>query len=189
MNQLRASAGAKLMVDPELEMLQQVYLQHKSELCAYLVKKLDLSKSESEDVVHGAFEKAMQMAPEQLQAIRNMRAFFYKAAYNAGVDYQRHSSVGKRYTDSLKVDAQLNRDEIDPYRKMAAAQEVKVLAKALQRMPEKRRRLIVMNRFDGLSYAEIARRVNLSETVVRKHVARALAECMQAVRLSNGEVS
>jgi len=36
-----------------------------------------------------------------------------------------------------------------------------------------------MNRFDGLSYAEIARRVDLSETVVRKHVTKALIDCQK----------
>lgn len=189
MNQFGIDADALPRVCPNLEMLRQVYLQHRAELCAYLVKKLGLNKGEAEDAVHGAFEKAMHMRPEEFALLRNARAFFYKTAYHAAVDYQRHQSVSERHADGLKVDWQSIADELDPYRRLVANQELNVLASALKKMPEKRRSLIVMSRFDGLSYAEIARRVNLSETVVRKHVARALNECIRAVKTSNGEVS
>ena len=40
----------------------------------------------------------------------------------------------------------------------------------------------MMNRFDGMSYAQIARTVGLSETVVRKHVAKALVDCQKALQ-------
>lgn len=46
-----------------------------------------------------------------------------------------------------------------------------------------------MNRFDGLSYAEIARRVDLSETVVRKHVTKALIDCQKALQAQAGKNS
>ena len=63
-----------------------------------------------------------------------------------------------------------------------------LISSALWSMPHKRRRLLLMNRVDGLSYAEIARREGLSATVVKKHVAKALAGCQQALREHDGEM-
>ena len=184
----QANAGTTVQIPEDRASLHEVYLQHRPELCAYLVKKLGFIPSEAEDVVQTVFEKAMQMKPEQFDNIRNYRAFLYKATHNAGVDYQRHQAVGKRYVDETNPDAHKGSDDIDPYRNLVASQELAMLAQALKKMPERRRKLIIMNRFDGLSYAEIARRVDLSETVVRKHVSRALADCLQALRLNKRDI-
>ena len=47
---------------------------------------------------------------------------------------------------------------------------------ALRTMPEKRRRIFILNRLEGLSYTEIARRTGIGRTAVTKHVARATAD-------------
>jgi RNA polymerase sigma-70 factor (ECF subfamily) len=75
-----------------------------------------------------------------------------------------------------------NVEELSPDRVFEGNRRLGIIAKALWGMPKKRSELLMMNRFDGLSYAEIARRVNLSETVVRKHVSRALADCQKALQ-------
>jgi RNA polymerase sigma-70 factor (ECF subfamily) len=46
-----------------------------------------------------------------------------------------------------------------------------------------------MHRFDGLSYAQISRMVGLSETVVRKHVAKALLDCQKALQVKTEQNS
>ncbi len=45
-----------------------------------------------------------------------------------------------------------------------------------------------MHRFDNLSYAEIARSLDLSESVVRKHISKALADCQKALAGTNQSV-
>ena len=47
----------------------------------------------------------------------------------------------------------------------------------------------MMNRLDGMSYAHIARTVGLSETVVRKHVTKALLDCHKALQAQAGQNS
>ena len=176
-------------VNLELDKLHAVYLQHKPELCAYLVLKIQLSSAEAEDVVQGVFEKIVNMPFAQFQRIKNVRAFLYKSAYNAGIDQVRRVEVGQRFVREQCADQSDQVDRRDPYRRTLGEQELRVLTVALKKMPIKRRQMIIMNRFDGLSCAEIARRLNLSETVVRKHVSRALAECQHALRISSGEIS
>jgi len=178
-----AGIGMPKETNTGLGEIHNIYQLHKAELCAYVVKKFGFNATESEDIVHTSFEKIISMKHERLENVKNIRAFLYKTVHNAGVDYQRRQFVDKQYVDEVGAGNQKLVDRVDPCRSLSASQEIQLLAKALNKMPEKRRTLIIMSRFDGLSYAEIARRVSLSETVVRKHVTRALVDCMQALRI------
>ena len=52
---------------------------------------------------------------------------------------------------------------------------------ALRGMPPIYRQLLILHRFDGLSYTEIASRMCLPEADVRECIAQALAECQRVI--------
>lgn len=72
--------------------------------------------------------------------------------------------------------------ELSPENVLLQAERFRILAQALERMPLKRRRLVLLNRFEGLSYAEIGEQFGMSAENVRKHIERTLAECLRALR-------
>lgn len=47
---------------------------------------------------------------------------------------------------------------------------------AIERMPEPRRRIFMMSRYDEMTYAEIAKNLNLSPRTVQYHIGKALSE-------------
>ena len=57
---------------------------------------------------------------------------------------------------------------------LIAAEESLALAAALEKLPEEQRRVIHLRHFDNLNYAEIAKRLNKSESAVRMLWVRAL---------------
>jgi RNA polymerase sigma-70 factor (ECF subfamily) len=177
----------KQMRHPVVEQLSRAYLELNGEIANYLVRKLNLSPQAAEDSVQSAFESALRMGPDKLSEIKNARAFMYRSAYNAGVDYCRRAQVGQRHVDDASVDTQKYVESVDPFRHVSVKQELDVLVTALKNMPKKRRKLIMMNRVQGLSYAEISRQLSLSETVVRKHVNRALSDLLNVLRVRTGE--
>ncbi len=172
---------------PALDKVEAAYAELNGEIANYLVRKLSLSPQAAEDAVQGAFESALCMSEEKLGEIKNARAFMYRSAYNAGIDYCRRAQVGQRHVEDVCIDSQKHVESIDPYRNVSVKQEVDVLVSALKKMPNKRRKLIMMNRVEGLSYAEISRQLSLSESVVRKHVNRALADLLGVLRVRTGE--
>jgi len=162
------------------ELLAHHYNAYQQELCAYAISKYRLCAAEAEDVVQQTFERFANSS--QANKIRNVRAFLYKTVGNACIDQIRRNQVRENHIRSnLRGDEQ-ELDNLGPERQTLGRQFLDLINTTLFAMPSKRRRLLVLNRVDGLSYAEIARRENLSETVVRKHVAKALAACQQAVR-------
>lgn len=163
--------------------VRDVYLQHREELCRYIVNKFGMKFSEAEDIVHTAFTRFVGM--DSPFSVENPRAFLYTASYNIAVDLKRHSQVQDRYSQSVvNNDAEII-DAVGPEREVDGKQRLGIISKALWNMPKKRRQLLLMSRFDGLSYAEIARQVGLSETVVRKHISNALADCHKALQAQN----
>lgn len=163
--------------------VRDVYLQHREELCRYIVNKFGMKFSEAEDIVHTAFTRFVGM--DSPLTVENPRAFLYTASYNIAIDIKRHSQVKDRYSQSVvDNDAEIV-DAVGPEREIEGKQRLGIISKALWNMPKKRRQLLLMSRFDGLSYAEIARQVGLSETVVRKHISNALADCQKALQAQN----
>ena len=181
---MNASASA-MAVEPRRG-LSHYYREYQQELCRYAVSKFGLTFVEAEDVVQCTFARSAAMLDSA--ELENARAFLYKAVYNASVDVMRRNRVRESYSQSVQAVPGQELDHAGPERVAAGHQFLGMINRALWAMPGKRRRLLIMNRVDGLSYAEIARRENLSETVVRKHVAKALAGCQQALRENNGEL-
>lgn len=162
------------------EYVRDVYLQHREELCRHIVKTCGVKFSEAEDIVQSAFARFVGM--ESPLAIENPRAFLYTTSYNIAIDLQRHNQVQNRYSQAvIDNDAEIV-EALGPEREVEGKQRLGIISRALWGMPKKRRQLLLMSRFDGLSYAEIARQVGLSETVVRKHVSNALADCHKALQ-------
>jgi RNA polymerase sigma-70 factor (ECF subfamily) len=52
----------------------------------------------------------------------------------------------------------------------------RIIAETLQSLPKKTRQIFVLNRFEGLSYHEIAEKMNLSGKTIEYHISRALRE-------------
>jgi RNA polymerase sigma-70 factor (ECF subfamily) len=159
--------------------VRDVYLLHREELCRNIVRKFGFGFSEAEDIVQSAFVRFAAM--ESPESVENPRAFLYTASQNIAIDLKRHNQVAHKYTQYVAGnDAEIT-DSPGPERLEEGRQRLGIISRALWGMPKKRRQLLMMSRFDGLSYAEIGRRVGLSESVVRKHVSNALADCHRAL--------
>ncbi|MFT7560666.1 MAG: RNA polymerase sigma factor (sigma-70 family) [Flavobacteriales bacterium] len=173
-----ASANArKTNQDP----VSAVYRAYKKELCVYIEQKFRVEPAEAEDIVHTAFTKLSSMG--EINQIDNPRAFLYKSVANIAIDNRRHQRVQEAYQAITMPREYEAAEDHGPERIVDARQRLNILSRAMWHMPEKRRTLLLMNRYEHLSYAEIARRVGLSETVVRKHVAKALIDCHKALAL------
>ncbi len=162
----------------KLEM-HDVYIRHHTELCRYVVNKANVSNDEAQDIVQAAFTRVIEM---DFKDIKNPRALLYKTSYNIAIDQKRHGGVRQRHVQAVVDSGAAMVEELSPDRIHDGRRQLGQVVEALWDMPKKRRRLLLMNRFDGLSYAQISRTVGLSETVVRKHVAKALLDCQKALQ-------
>lgn len=131
------------------------------------------------DVVQAAFEKFIAL--ENHGDIANPRSFLIASARNCALDQRRRLRVRKDYADEKRA-IDTDTDDFDPERVLLAKQQWALLEKAIQRLDARRREVLIMNRIDGLSSAEIARRMGCSATLVKTLLAQALVSCQRALR-------
>lgn len=156
------------------------YRQYREELCRFAARNYALLGAEVEDLIQTAFEK-FATSPHLL-SIENPRAFLYKLVNNMALNHFRHINVQQRFladtlSENLEGDASCdaNPEHLAQHHESLATISQRILA-----MPEKRRQIVMMNRFEHLSYAEIGRRLGITEAAVRKHIKRAMQDIMQS---------
>jgi len=66
-------------------------------------------------------------------------------------------------------------DDRSPERIYLAREEIDRVERGLRELPEKTRFVFVLNRYEDLSYSQIARQLGVSVSAVEKHMMRALA--------------
>ncbi|MAK59880.1 MAG: hypothetical protein CMK09_02770 [Ponticaulis sp.] len=102
----------------------------------------------------------------------NPRAFLYRTARNLLIDKIRQQSV---ISMDLVMDFEaLNvcSDEADPFDTTSARQELQMLQDALEQLPERTRHVLVLRRVHGLSQRETAKKLQISEPTVERHISR-----------------
>lgn len=110
------------------------------------------------------YESALQRIPEK------PRQFVISAARNLLIDRFRREHIVpiEAMADLDALEAAL--ETADPERTLAARDELRRLQQALDQLPPRTREVIVMRRVEGLSRAEIAARMGISEETVSAYV-------------------
>lgn len=129
-------------------------------------------------------EDAKDLAQESLLRLMRYRGhppdqlkpLMYRIALNTLNDHGRR--LRSRFSslhDSLDQDADwVPSGELPHDQRVANAQELARLRKALLQLPIRCRQVYLLNRIDGMSYSEIARHCDISVKGVEKHISKAL---------------
>ncbi len=161
------------------QQLSDLYLVHWQGLCGYVRAQFGPGPPEPEDIAQSAFIRYAAADPAKID---NPRAFLYATARNLVIDHHRRERTVSAHEQVARAAADENVYELSPENVLLQAERFRILAQALERMPLKRRRLVLLNRFEGLSYAQIGEQFGMSAENVRKHIERTLAECLRALR-------
>ncbi|MFQ5346778.1 MAG: RNA polymerase sigma factor [Rhodothalassiaceae bacterium] len=166
--------------------LRKLYEDHWQELCHYLAATFGAGPPEPEDAAQAAFAKFAALdAP---RSIANPRAYLYTVARNFVIDELRRAERHGACERELERDCSVALlSDSGPERVLLEKERFAIFAAALARMPATRRRMVLLNRFEGLTCAEIGRRFGMSGAAVQKQISRALAACLREMDDAIGE--
>jgi RNA polymerase sigma-70 factor (ECF subfamily) len=159
-------------------MLSDLYSLHWKRLCRYVRTRFGAGPPEPEDVAQAAFAR---FAGAHAGEILNAEAFLYTTARNIVIDHRRHVRRSHAHDLQLAGQAENNVYDLTPEDVLLQRERFEILAQALEGMPAKHRRLVLLHRFEGLSYGELGERFGMSAENVRKHIERTVAECVRAL--------
>ena len=151
------------------------------------VGQMTRDKSAVDDLVQDAFIKAFR----SLQSYSPAYAFstwLYRIATNHTIDFLRKKKLPTTSIDAplRGTDGDLTLDIPDttyrPDRAVTSSQRVQILRDAIDALPEKYRRVIVMRHEEDMAYEEIATELELPLGTVKAHIFRARALLNKALR-------
>lgn len=159
--------------------LKGLFLAHGRELEEYLSRRVRCAHTAA-DLTQEAFLRLAQQPVEAGAA--NARAYLYRIARNLAIDHFRQDE--RRQTRPVPAEDLAGMpDEAPPVeRATASRQRLALLLRAVAELPPRTQEIFVLNRVEGLTHVEVARRLGISESSVQKHLARALGHAMQRLK-------
>lgn len=151
-----------------------LYNAHHGWLLGWLRRKLRCPH-DAADLSHDTFLRLLN--GEDPARLREPRAYLLVIANRLMINRHRRLKVEE---DALRqVAVLLEKQEHRGPANAAAAQEllVQVLNLLMEELPDKPRRAFLMARVHGLSYRDIAARLDISESSVKQYLAKCLAHC------------
>lgn len=148
---------------PDYERLQ-TYFQHKVGC-----------QQEANDLTQETFFRLVDWRPKS--EVSSLRGLLFRIANNLLIDRSRRKS---RQPVEPLTEACLEGTESPlkrPDQQVVAGEDLRRVQRVIAELPAKCREVFVLNRFGGLSYPEIAVRLEIAPSTVEKHMMRALTAC------------
>ncbi|PAU88147.1 RNA polymerase subunit sigma-70 [Pseudomonas sp. WN033] len=159
---------------PDLD-LKELFQKHAKAVQGLLLKR-SRDPQLAADLTQESFVRLAEQA--RREPIDNGSAYLYRTAQNLLVDHLRQQQ--RRRTDTQPHDmlAEIEDESPDLERQLQARQRLTLMRQAIAELPLRTRQIFELNRLQGLTYAEVAERLGISDSSVQKHLAKALAHVM-----------
>lgn len=162
------SADPKAVEPARLESLYERY----SDSLRRFLSHQRLSRDEVADIVQETYYRVYRAGG--LDALRNPRAFLFRVAKNIRLNAARRSSSRVEIEGADFAEDAVASEEPGPYRSLEGQQELAIVRAALEELAPKCREAFVMNRFENMTFPQIAAELDLSVSMIEKHVSHAI---------------
>jgi RNA polymerase sigma-70 factor (ECF subfamily) len=164
--------------DEERYLLQALDFENVLRACLYRYTR---NSSDVEELLQETYARLLTAGAADEPEVRCVRAFSLTVARNVAFDWLRHKQIVpiELVADMEAMDVLDERDQIDAI--VNSHQELALLVKAVQELPERCRQVFTLRKVYGYSQKEIAARMNITENTVEQQLTKAARHCAQAL--------
>jgi RNA polymerase sigma-19 factor, ECF subfamily len=145
--------------------------QYKTELRLFLTRRLSRSRIDGDDVMQEAYVRLLRIKDAHL--IENPRAYLYKIVSNIIHELEtkdrRHCDVSEEDVDSGEMTS--------PTTGIDRIEHLSSLNMMLQELPQTQRQVLILLKYEGKTYKEISKELNLTTETVRRYAFLAVLHC------------
>lgn len=154
----------------DIDAFEQVFRTYYAPLCLYAIS-ITGRKEIAEEIVQELFYKIWKER-ESLNILRSLKSYLYGAVRNQSLQYCEQHLVRERYRQNVQSASEEKPAET-PLDHLEYRELKEIIDHTLLRLPERRRRIFVMHRFEGLKYKEIAEHLSLSVKTIEAEMTKA----------------
>jgi RNA polymerase sigma factor (sigma-70 family) len=160
-------------VTPTPVTIESLYGEHHGWLKSWLTRKLQ-SAFDADDVAQDTFLRIMR--GESLAAIRDPKSFLCTVARRVMIDLFRRNALEKAWLEMLEQlpEASLPSPEV----RQSQLETLQLLDQMLDGLGSKAREAFLLSQLEGMTYSDIATRLGVSASSVKKYVAKAMEHCL-----------
>lgn len=154
----------------DLQSFEILFRQYYQMLCAYAIRFVNDADT-AEEVVQDLFYKLWEKRAE-LQINTSVKSYLFSAVHNRCLKFIEHRNVELKYRNYYL----LHESEIDsePHDAHNVLELQGIIESTLNSLPERCGRIFRLNRFEGLKYHEIAKKLSISVKTVEANMGKAL---------------
>jgi RNA polymerase sigma-70 factor (ECF subfamily) len=155
--------------DGEVGLLSEVFERHHRALYNYFYR-LTGNREQSEDLTQDVFFRLLKYR-QTYRSQTTFTAWLYQVARNAHVDWRRKYRGEAPWNADAPEPASTDRPPDD---RMRRDEEVRLVRRALASLPDDKKEVLVLSRYQNLKYDEIGRILGCEVNTVKQKVFRAV---------------
>ncbi len=174
-----ASDPANFSRQPDLEQSNWFATEvqpHRPALRAWLLARFS-TLPDVDDLVQETCVRVLRA--RDASPIRSTRALLFATARNLALDAVRRQRVIRFEPITDDTDSSVLADTTDVIATVSKQQELELLTKAIQSLPERCRQIFTLRTAYGLTQKQIAAKLGVSESTVEKQVAHGIRLCAE----------
>ena len=160
------------LVEGNSKIFDYIFLHYYSVLVAYVIKQ-GIDNAAAEDIVQDFFIK-LWINRNSLSITESLKNYFFISIKNKCYDYFRHEKVEEKAKEMLLLDSEEGFNDRDH---LAESDLRELINMAIGKLPDKCRKIFIMNRFKHMKPAEIAELEGVSVRTVEGHIGKAYSFC------------
>ncbi len=151
------------------------FQEHYDDLLQFLTRRMN-DRQRAADVAQETYLKLLKVDQGEL-AVRHARSFIFTVAGNLAIDALRREQRLAASHEASEGASELACPAPAPEATLLARERLQILDQALLQLSSNARQALLLNRVEGLTQAQIAKRLGVSESMVAKYIGQALRHC------------
>lgn len=158
---------------PSADAFTHLYSTHHGWLYSWLWRKLG-SREDAAELAHDAFVRLLSAKPAE--PLTEPRAYLTTVAHGLVVNHWRKLTLERAYLAALAARPEMLAPS--PEERALVIETLCQIDAMLERLPAKARQAFLLAQLDGLTYAQIAEQLGVSDRMIKKYMAQAMLQCM-----------
>jgi len=160
--------------DGNIKEFEKIFKKYYNSLCNFALKLVE-DPDLAEEIVQNFFVN-LWLKRNEIE-INNFKKYIFKSVYNNCLQVKKFYKVRENYyKNETKKNAVFTNNMYDnEFEKKYYEHEINVkINELIDKMPEKRKKIFMMSKFEGLKYEEIANILSISVKTVESNISKAL---------------